>query len=82
MRKILTETVNTSIKEQLKNISCETLIIWGTNDEAVDIKYAYKMEKLISNSGLVVYENATHYAYLERLEQTKKVLKSFFGSED
>lgn len=82
MRKILTETVNTSIKEQLKNINCETLIIWGTNDEAVNIKYAYELEKIIKNAGLVVYENATHYAYLERLEQTKKVLKSFFGNED
>jgi pimeloyl-ACP methyl ester carboxylesterase len=80
MRKVLTDTVNLSIKEELSNIKCETLIIWGSQDDAVDIKYAYELETIIPKAGLVVYENATHYAYLERLDQTKKVLKSFFES--
>ena len=35
-------------------------------------------EKLIKDSGLVVYEGCTHYAYLERLGQIINVLKSFF----
>ena len=48
-------------------------------DEAVPIEDAYELESLISDSGVVVYEGCTHYAYLERLPQTIKVIKSFIG---
>ena len=40
---------------------------------------AYELEKLVPGSGLVVYPNCTHYAYLENLGQTINVLRSFLG---
>ncbi len=79
MREILVEHVNLDITENVKKIKCPTLIIWGTLDDAVPLERAYELEKLIKDSGVVVYENCTHYAYLERLGQTISVLKSFLG---
>ena len=79
MRQILVETVNLDITEDVKKINCPTLIIWGTLDEAVPVERAYELEKLIKDAGVVIYENCTHYAYLERLGQTINVLKSFLG---
>ena len=79
MRQILVETVNYDIRDQIPNIKCSTILIWGTIDEAVDISGAYELEKLIDDAGVVVYENCTHYAYLERLGQTINVMKSFLG---
>lgn len=79
MRQILVETVNFDIRDQVPNIKCPTLLIWGTLDEAVDVSGAYELEKLIPDAGVVIYENCTHYAYLERLGQTINVLKSFLG---
>lgn len=81
MRKILVNHVNLDLTSEVSKIKCPTLLIWGTNDEAVSIDDAYELEKLISNCGLVVYEGCTHYAYLERLNQTIKVLNSFIGSD-
>lgn len=81
MRKILVNHVNTDITLDVKKISCETLLIWGTLDMAVDINDAYELEKLINNCGLVTYEGCSHYAYLERFDQTIRVLKSFIGDE-
>jgi pimeloyl-ACP methyl ester carboxylesterase len=81
MRNVLTQHVNLSIVKELSKISCPTLIIWGTLDDAVKIEAAYRLEKLIKNAGLVIYQGNTHYAYLERLDQTSKVLRNFFGSE-
>lgn len=81
MRKILVNTVNLDITEEVKKIKCPTLLIWGTMDAAVPIQDAYDLEKLIKGSGLVVYEGCTHYAYLERFEQTIRVLYSFLGGE-
>ncbi len=79
MRKILVVHVNNDITEKVKDIKCPTLLIWGTADQAVDIKRAYELEKLIKDCGLVVYQNCTHYAYLERFEQTVNVLNNFIG---
>lgn len=81
MRKILVNHVNYDITDKLQNIVCPTLLIWGTMDQVVDISDAYELEKLIKNCGLVTYEGCTHYAYLERFDQTIKVLKSFIGDE-
>ena len=41
-----------------------------------------QLEKLIPNAGLVIYDGCTHYAYLERLNQTINVLRSFIESEE
>ena len=79
MRKILVEHVNLDITEEVKKIKCPTLIIWGTMDQEVPIERAYELEKLIDDAGVVIYEGCSHYAYLERLEQTISVLKSFIG---
>ncbi len=81
MRNILVKHVNLDLKDKLKNIKCPTLLIWGTNDEAVDYDDALKLEKLIPDAGLVTYEGCTHYAYLERLNQTISVIDSFIGSD-
>lgn len=82
MRKILVRHVNLDLTDDLSKVKCPTLLIWGTNDTQVDYEDAVKLEQLISNCGLVTYEGCTHYAYLERLNQTINVLKSFIGSEE
>lgn len=81
MRKILVEHVNLDVTEDVKKISCPTLIVWGTEDTEVPLERAYELEKLIEDSGVVVYEGCTHYAYIERLGQTISVLRSFLGGE-
>ena len=79
MRKIMVEHVNLDIEEEVKKIKCPTLMIWGTMDQEVPVERAYELEKLIEDAGVVTYEGCSHYAYLERLEQTISVLKSFIG---
>ena len=79
MRNIMVGHVNLDITDDVRLIKCPTLLIWGTNDEAVSIEKGYELEKLIPDAGIVVYEGCTHYAYLERLSQTINVLKSFFN---
>ena len=81
MREILVKTVNYDITNEVSKIQCPTLIIWGTEDEALPVEEAYELEKLIPDSGVVIYEGCTHYAYLERLNQTIRVLDSFLKEE-
>ena len=79
MRNILVKHVNTSIKDNLTKINCPTLIIWGTKDEAVDITNAYEIKELIADSAVIVYKNCTHYAYLEDLGKTIRIINSFIS---
>jgi pimeloyl-ACP methyl ester carboxylesterase len=79
MRKIMVEHVNLDIEEEVKKIKCPTLMVWGTMDQEVPVERAYELEKLIEDAGVVTYEGCSHYAYLERLEQTISVLKNFIG---
>lgn len=81
MRKILVNTVNLDITEEVKNIKCPTLAIWGTNDEAVPVERAYELEKLISDCGVITYEGLSHYAYLENLVEVMRVLRRFFEED-
>ena len=77
MRKIMVEHINLDITENVKKISCPTILVWGTLDDAVPLERAYELEKLIPDAGVVVYDNCTHYAYLERLNQTVNVMWNF-----
>lgn len=79
MRGVLVQSINIEMTEDVKKIKCPTLLIWGTLDTAVPLLRAYELEKLIKNSGVVVYEGATHYAYLERINSVINVLDSFFN---
>lgn len=80
MRQIMVSHVNFDITEEVKKIPCPTIIIWGTNDQAVDISRAYELESLMKDAGLIVYEGCSHYAYLENLDQTVRVMGSFLRS--
>lgn len=80
MRQILVSTVNLDITEDVKKITCPTLIVWGSEDEAVPLDDAYILENLIPDAAVIVYEGCTHYAYLENLNQTIRVMESFIRS--
>lgn len=77
MRKILVNTVNEDLVEYIKQINASTLLIWGTNDREVSIEDAKYAESIMKDAGLVIYEGCSHFAYLERIDQTINVLKSF-----
>lgn len=79
MKGVLVKAVNTNLENDVKNIKCPTLLVWGDLDTAVPIKRAYELKNLIKDSGVVVYNGATHYAYLERLNELVIVLDNFLG---
>ncbi|NLC48663.1 MAG: alpha/beta hydrolase, partial [Tenericutes bacterium] len=57
MRKVLVNHVNLDLTEEIKNIKCPVLLIWGSNDSAVPLSDAKELEKLIPNAGLVIYDS-------------------------
>lgn len=77
MRTILVNTVNEDLTEYLKQIDASTLLIWGSLDTEVSVEDSKYAESIMKDAGLIIYEGCTHYAYLERLDQTTNVLNTF-----
>lgn len=77
MRRILVNVINENLHDYLSKIKVSTILIWGSNDTEVPLEEAKVMEASIEDCGLIVYEGCTHYAYLERLDQTVNILNEF-----
>ena len=81
MRKILVRVVNENLKPILRDIKAPTLLIWGDQDEDTPLYMAEIMEKEIKDSGLVVFEGAGHYSYLDDYNRFIRVMEAFFKPE-
>jgi len=81
MKKVLVNTIHTDLTKEMKTIKSPTLLIWGTLDADVNIEDGKYAQTIIPNAGLVIYEGRTHYAYLEELERTIRILKEFLKND-
>lgn len=82
LRPILVKVVNEDLGHLLPQIKASTLLIWGTHDDAVPLQHARVMERRIPDAGLVLFEDAGHFAYLEQSERFCRVVRHFFGALD
>ncbi len=77
MRGSLVQVVNEDLTNLIPNIKSDTLLIWGTCDEATPIEDGRKMKELIKNSKLLEIEGATHYAFLESPLLVNQMISEF-----
>ncbi|KAK9866926.1 hypothetical protein WJX84_006747 [Apatococcus fuscideae] len=68
-----------AITQQVKDVSVRTLILWGRNDEILDIAYAQRFADEIADSELVYLEECGHSGHLEQPEQVAKEMLRFLG---
>ena len=66
-----------SFADKIKNITQQTLIIWGRQDKILGIKDAAKFARLIPNNKLVWIENCGHVPHLEQSQLTAREILSF-----
>lgn len=79
MRSTFVKVVNDDVKELLKDLHMPVLLVYGENDDATPLWMGQYMEKHIPDAGLVVFENAGHYAYLEQLPRFLRICDAFFN---
>ncbi len=77
MRKILVIVVNENLLDLLGKIKAPTLLIWGDKDQATPLYMGKIMEKQIPDSGLVIFEGAGHFSYLDDYQRFSVILKNF-----
>ncbi|WDV47093.1 alpha/beta hydrolase [Clostridiaceae bacterium M8S5] len=77
MRNIMVKVVNENLRPYLSKIKTSTLLIWGRDDDATPLYMGEIMEKEIEDSGLVVFDNAGHFSYVDQLYSFKVVVDKF-----
>ena len=65
------------LKDLLKDVKAETLLVFGENDEATPVEKGKMMEKLMPDAALVIFENDDHYAYFHQPQRFCLVLDAF-----
>ena len=79
MRGTFIRVVNQDLCPYMPAIKAPTLLVWGSNDTATPLSDAKVMNSLIDDSGLVVFEGAGHYSFLEQSARFNIVISNFLG---
>ncbi len=77
LRDTLVTVLNEDLAEELPRISQPTLLVWGSEDSDTPLALGKQMEASIPDAGLVVWEGAGHYAFLDRQSEFEAVAKHF-----
>lgn len=78
MRETFVRVVNEDLLPYAARVQPSTLLLWGRQDEDTPLWQGQLLEKTIPDAGLVIWEGAGHYSYLDRLPETVRVIDHFF----
>ena len=81
MRPTLVRLVNEDITELLPSVRASTLLVWGDHDDATPLSDGQTMERLIPDAGLVVFEGAGHFSYLDERHRFAVVASHFLAPQ-
>jgi pimeloyl-ACP methyl ester carboxylesterase len=59
-----------------------TLLLWGEKDQDTPLWQAKALENAITDAGLVVFQGAGHYSYLDALPDAARVIDYFFTHDE
>jgi pimeloyl-ACP methyl ester carboxylesterase len=77
LRQTLVRCVNDDLKHLMPDVGAPTLLIWGSADHDTPLADAKIMERLIPDAGLVIFDGAGHFSYLDRTDQFCRVVTHF-----
>jgi pimeloyl-ACP methyl ester carboxylesterase len=67
--------------EQLGAIAVPTAIVDGAHDEGIKLEHTEEMAKLIPGAELIVFPDASHFAFLQKPEEFNKAVLDFLAKE-
>jgi pimeloyl-ACP methyl ester carboxylesterase len=77
MRATFRLVIGQDITDRLPRIKATTLLVWGDQDDDTPLWMAHRMEELIPDAGLAVFEGAGHYSYADDPARFRSVARLF-----
>lgn len=81
LKESFVKIVNEDLSFLLPKIKTETLLVFGEKDTATPVWMGKKMEELMPNACLIIFENDDHYAYFNQANRFNRVLTAFLKEE-
>lgn len=81
MRATFVRLVNEDLCRYMPLIKAPTLLIWGSADTATPLSDGRRINKLIPDSGLVVFEGAPHYSFLTEPARFMRIIENFLDKD-
>jgi len=79
MKGTLTNLLDEDLTGDLPKIANKTLLIWGENDMAVPLSDGKKMNRLIPDARIEVFDNVGHFPHLENEQLFVQYVKDFLN---
>lgn len=79
MKGTFVKVIKQDLSSFAKEIKAKTLIVWGKEDKETPLYMAKKLNKLITKSKLVVFENAGHFSYIDKHQEFVDIVNNFIG---
>lgn len=77
---LMSELVNYGLHSDLRLMEIPTILLYGENEPAVSMS-GPRLDNAISNSQLLVIQNAGHFPFIERPDLFISVIRKLFGRE-
>jgi len=81
MRETIKKVINEDLLEDLSKIKTKTLIIWGSQDRMVPLRYAYIFKEKVENSVLEIIPKIGHSPHLETPAKLAELILKFFNQK-
>jgi pimeloyl-ACP methyl ester carboxylesterase len=65
---------------RIKSVAVPTLVVWGRDDRAVDVRAAARFQQDIAGSQLVVIDDAGHAVHEEKPDAVNRAIASFLDA--
>lgn len=78
MRETFVRVVTQDLLPMAARVARPTLLFWGEKDADTPLWQARRLEKTLPDAGLIVFPGASHYAYLEHLDEFIRIVDHFF----
>lgn len=79
MKQVFKNVVNLDLRDYLPSIRCPTLIVWGEDDKTTPLKMAKAFHSGITESKLVIINNAGHHVHKTNPEEWNHIVEDFIN---
>lgn len=78
-REIFKKVIRQDQEDKLSKIEIPTLVIWGSKDSYVPLRYGKKIVECIPNARLEIIKNGMHGLHIKNTEEFLKIIKDFLA---
>ena len=79
LRETFVRVISQDLADFAARVQAPTVLVWGDRDTETPLWQGCKLEALIPDAGLIVFQGAGHFSYLERLYDFVRIVDHFFS---